>query len=238
MKPRQIIIRLVLPIVWKFFPRRRPYYLQEFEMAELDSCWQVLHSIPFAPKEMRSKLFMHAVEELGHFQTFGELKEHYSYQYLNRPILKRKMLLPSSDKIELIKFLTYVYIGEREVNSDFYAYSQSLKSEPLLSSTYLRLKVEEDGHEEKTLRWLKNISQNANVNLGRIEITSAFKRSFDTYKKLMTMIGSIPMSLLLFVIYISTAPIALIDAKKRMAFSRKKELEIFKLQLNTLEKIN
>lgn len=232
MKPRHIIIKFFLPFVWKISPQRRAYYLQDFELAELDSCWQVMNALNSSPPEIRHKLFHHAIEEFNHFKAFREMKDIYSEKYLIRPILKRQSLLKSNSPKDFIAFLTYVYVGEKEVNSDFFVYANSLKTDLKMFKLYMSLKEDEEGHENQTLNWVKEFSQIHKINTNWLILKNSLNRSYETYKKLITMIGNIPLSFLLFILYFLLTPIAIFEIRKRFKLSRKEELDIFKKHLS------
>lgn len=55
---RHFIICYFKPIIWRIDSDRKPYFLQDFSMLELDSAWQSMNAIPkVSSQSLKSNLF-------------------------------------------------------------------------------------------------------------------------------------------------------------------------------------
>lgn len=230
---RHFIIRYIKPAIWKINPARKPYFLQDFSLLELDSAWQSLNAISKVKnKELKVSLFKHSLEEFYHFELFRGLSKKYSTNHLVTPVLKREYLLKDPELQEnLVEFLTYLHVGEKEVNSDFYAYALSAKQDVAIQDAFFRIKQDEEHHEHDTLAWIKNEFNISNWTLNFWIIRHTISRSWKTYKLSMQLIGKIPLTVFLTINYFTLGAISSFFTKKRMKFTRSEELKVFKSSL-------
>lgn len=54
------------------------------------------------------------------------------------------------------KFLTYLHVGEKEVNADFGVYAASVSGDKAIHDAFIRIKQDEEKHEDETILWIKN----------------------------------------------------------------------------------
>lgn len=233
MRPKHFVIRFLSPILWRFLPQRKAYFLQDFAIAELDSCWQSLRAIPqVKDSKLKVHLFHHAVEEMHHSNLFRKLTRHYSSRHLKMPMLRRQEIIFDSEKrADLLDFLAYVHVGEKEVNVDFAQYAKAAKPDPMIQETFRRIQEDEERHEHDTVAWMH---QTLGLPTWRIRLAifrQQLRLSWNAYKNMMMSVGRVPFTGMLLVAYALLGLPAALSARKRMGISADAELEIFRQQL-------
>lgn len=236
---RHLIIRYIKPLIWRIDSDRKSYFLQDFSLLELDSAWQSMNAIPKVnSKSLKASLFQHALEEFYHFELFRGLSKRYSSKPLLMPALKREHLLdfPYNSQ-NLTRFLTYLHVGEKEVNSDFGVYAESASGDKAIKDAFLRIQQDEEKHEDDTLAWLTNEYQISKIKLNYWIIRHTLVNSLKTYEQVMKNIGQLPVNILLAFIYFIMGGFLRISVVSRFHFTQEQELDVFKKSLSETKKI-
>lgn len=226
---RHFMIRNVLPRVWKASPERRIRSLQEFALTELDSGWQSLTAIPHSPTpRIKSLLFRHALEEIGHNQLFLSLVEKESNSLRKEPVMQRNPLLDGSYE-SLVDYMAYTHAGESEINKDFPVYAESDVPDHVREA-FRQLKAEEEGHEDFTATALLELLRNDEKHFHWIVRTKKWKRSWQQFNSIMERFGELPMKIILVIVYFVAGLFVWLPMSRRMRLSASDQLEILQQQ--------
>ena len=235
MRPRHLILRFVLPNVWRFFPQRKLAALQEFSQTELDSAWQSLYAYEFVndPK-LKAELFSHALEEFHHANLFSKLHDSYEKAPMDLPVIHREAVLTGKNRSELIDFLSYVHVGEREVNFDFKVYAAA-KIDPKIRDLFVKVLKDEEHHQGDSLAMLMEASGGTRSEVRWALWKASGSRVYRQYVGLLSAFGKIPLAFVLSIIYFSVGWLAVGSIRRRLNSSYSDQLAIAKDQKRVYE---
>jgi hypothetical protein len=200
---RRMTIRLMIPIVWGVSRRRAARALQIFSSTEADSGWQFLYALDATEDpELRAELFKNAMEEMYHSSEFEKLSSLCADRLLTRPKPERKPLYDPEKSYAA--FLSYVYVGEKDVYEQFDAYSAAVKkaalSQGMTHTVFDEAKEDEDGH--LNLAKAALMEQYGSESAARKEIFRIrLRRAYQTWLRFSKKIGEVSSSIILSALY-------------------------------------
>ena len=236
---RHLLIRYLLPIVWRFSPARKIQALIEFSLTETDSGWQSLNAFHKTQNTYaRAALFNHALEEFQHAYLFRHLAQKKSPQILPTPYFPRISIWKNTldQDAALIDFFAYLQVGEREINLDFDVYAEVIE-DPDVKRLFQRIKEDEDGHESEAEEKLQSLAQTQGTDLKALKRSYLLKLAYGHYVKYVRIVGEWNLQILLSILYYLFAPFLSKKAKSRMLLDRRRQLEIAQKQIEMAQKI-
>ena len=230
MNPRHWVIRWVTPFIWRIFPGRKLKSLQQFSLVEKDSGCQLLYCLSLVRDEkLKAYLFQHVLEEFYHSELFEDLSRELSPGHLYQQLLPRLELLQAdSGNAELLDFFAYVHEGERAVNRDFLVYSNA-PLEPTLKQVFRRAGLDEGHHEKDTDEIVSREFGGAAAHRWS-RFKAALKRHWELFKSGSKAFGTIPMTIVISLIYFLLGGFVARAAQRRLALSNAEQLRLFSAQ--------
>lgn len=234
MRVRRLAIRLLNPLVWKFFPKRKLAALQEFSTTELDSGWQSLYALRhLEDPKAKAVLFHHALEEFYHADLFSQLQASYAEAPLNQPVFTREAVLEKAgDREAMLDFLVEVYVGEQEINGDFVAYAKAPVDEEI-RALFLRIKQEEEGHEELSRELLVRYA-GGERKLRWLILKKRFSFAYKRYEKFVQSIGHFMLGVWLSFVYFLFGIFFFLPLRSRLRADRAIQAAILREQAKEL----
>ncbi len=201
MSVRKLIIRAMLPLIWKTSRKRTANGLQRFSVTESDSAWQILYASEIVDDpELRAKLFHHALEEIYHATEFNRVSLAYSNVPMSSLLPERKPLCKlENGKEGLLDFIAYAHVGEKDVFDQFTSYSAAI-GRCDAQSVFDNAKEDEKGHVELTMEILLNELRLEKLIKKKI-LKARFTRSYETWLRFSKVLGEIPSEIILSIIY-------------------------------------
>lgn len=227
-------IRLFLPVIWRVSRRRKITSLQEFANTELDSAWQSLYALKYIedPK-IKWMLFQHALEEFQHADLFNRLSARLAKGPLAHSFYTREALIKKGDQ-DVLDFLVYLYVGEREINQDFIQYIRAPIDQEI-RDVFKQIKAEEEGHEDAALSSLEKIASRSQRNLKLLIWKHKLSRSYRQFASVMKMVGEFPLSVLLSAAYFFLGFFAFKSVRARFDISRAAQLALVSQQAQSFK---
>lgn len=235
MRFRRLIIRFVNPIVWRIAPKRKLAALQEFSDTELDSGWQSIYALKHLndPKA-KAALFLHAVEEFYHADLFAHLQSSYADAPLNQPVFTREAVLENAeDRDAMLDFLVEVYVGEQEINGDFAVYAGAPVDKEI-RELFLRIKKEEEGHEELSRELLLRFAGGDETRLSWLIFRKRLSFAYKRYARFMQNVGHVMLHVWLGIFYFTLGWFFFGMLRRRLRFDRAVQAEILREQAKQL----
>ncbi len=236
-KPHQLLIQFITPLVWKASPQRKANAIMEFGVIERDSGMQVLNAIPLVkdPKT-QSILFQHSLEEFHHGDLFMNLSDKISKNHLIIPVQQRDALkYDPNDPLGDLKFFSFVHVGEKAVNEDF-AYYEKIKDDPELCEVFGKTRSDEARHQEYSIRLLHKMAGPQTGALRRILFKSEFLLWYRGQLGIGRKVADLLFSVTLTAIYFLIGPLVARSLKKRQAFTPDEQLKILRQELALFRK--
>lgn len=232
-RPRHLIIRHVLPLVWRFSGRQRLRALQEFSVTELDSAWQSVHTLQkVGDPKLQAALFQHALEERHHSDLFGKLHHDESPGLASSEVFKRKPIVEAErpSPAEVVEFLAFLAVGESEINRDFEVYARAVPS-AALREIVKRIQADEELHEAESEKALVAMAVEHGVSLPWIRFRHLSRMAFTRYSRFMSQVGTLPLRAFLFICYIVLGSVFHRQAAARFGLPREKQFRISRDQV-------
>lgn len=234
---RHFFIRSVLPKVWRSSRQRMVSGLQEISITELDSAWQSLYAADhIRDPQIQAMLFQHAMEEVMHAELFDDLCKRYSDLPLNVPVYSRQIIMNAADeKNGLIDFLTYMHVGEREVNNDFVVYSAT-DVDKRIRNLFQMIKRDEVFHERDSLEMIEKVAGPARSKARYYIWKNGVLRNYRQVSAVFAKFGELPLKLLLSILYFGFGSVLSFAFRSRLELSRSEQLRILREQCRTMPK--
>ena len=200
---RRLTIRVMTPIVWNLSRKRAAQAFQKFSATEADSGWQFLYALEATEDAaLRAELFKNAMEEMYHASEFEKLSNLCTNALLSKPKPERKPIY--DPRKPYAAFLSYVYVGEKDVYDQFDAYSAALKKavfgEGLSHSVFEEAKEDEDGH--LNLAKTELMKEYGSKRAATVEITKIrLKRAYEAWLRFSKRIGEFSSTIILSCLY-------------------------------------
>jgi len=231
MNPSKTLIRWITPVVWSLFPERKIQAIREFSNIERDSGCQLLRAIDLVEgPELKAYLFQHVLEEFFHADIFDEVRRSLSDLPAAKSTKARHELLKGKVDLQaILKFISYVQVGESAVHRDFREYSRLPVDLPV-RAVFSRAGRDEGKHEMDTHNIVVRLSgseQNANALLNEASQTRFLRRWIDA----MNSLGSFLLSCILASIYFLFGWMGKRSSRNRIALDRKIQLQLLQQQV-------
>lgn len=237
-RPRHLVIRWFLPLVWRFHAESKARLALEFAQTELDSAWQSLFAFDrVADPEIRGMLLNHAIEELYHSDLFSALAKKKSVGLPVLPLTRREPLLELRTplKKDAVEFLAYLSIGESEIRHDFALYEGALNDADM-RQLFHKIRIDEEHHADDSTQALEQLTRANGMSLRWLRLRHLASLAYKRYLQIVNKIGVIPMTLLLSLSYFIFVPIFLTQARRRLRMSPKEQLALFRQQKDELDR--
>ena len=231
-RPRHLVIRWLLPRTWKLDENQKTRVLLEFAQTELDSAWQSVYALQRVKQpKLRALLFMHAFEELFHSDLFSQMAKRKSRAIPVFPLTRREPLLPLDvpDLKASTEFFAFLAIGESEIQRDFGEYERAIP-DPDVRALFGKIRRDEEYHAKDSSEALSRLTAEAGLPLGRIRLRHLGALAWKRYVSLMGKVGTVPMTLLLFVAWALFAVIFRGQARERLRAREGRELALLLTQ--------
>jgi hypothetical protein len=239
MNIRQLIIRYITPIIWKYFPKRKLSSIQKFSYTEKDSgCRLLQYLVLIKDPAIKKELFQHVLEEFYHADLFSDLSKELSNEFTNLSIPPREyQVTEDSAYEELLSAYAYAHIGESSINKDFSAYNNKNFTRNI-RAVFARVASDELNHAESTDEIFVNMCNYDLPKAKKIYFKAKIKRIFSQYSAFMKQVGEFQLNIILKIIYYLFGTFIYKNLQKRLSFSAKDQLEILKSQIAVLELSN
>lgn len=217
---RALLIRLLLPLVWRLSRRKAVEGLQRFSATELDSAWQSLHAMNAAAEpSLRAKLFAHALEEFGHARLFAQAAKSLSQALPALVVGERRPLLDAAQGSRgLVSFYAYEALAEASVSREFASYLAAAPYEEARRAFRLAL-GDEKRHASYTARTLSAL---AGADAARLELRRArVRRLYESWLRLGRGLGEALYSLLLSLLYFLAGPFLAGPCRRRLSMGNR-----------------
>lgn len=225
---RRAIIKFITPLAWRFSNERQCRALLEFSIVEKDSASQLIDAMKFVDDPgARSEIFQHVLEEYHHADLFEDACEKLSTSRLISPVLTRDRLVgPEKSDFDRLDFLTYVYVGEKNVNRDFSTYAKVSRDE-LVANVFKKVQADEAGHEAHTFNMLSQLASRHKSVLHWRLLKAGWKLRYRSYVGSMRGFGEAFLTFWLAVIYFALGWVIAPACRGRLALDESKQFEIF-----------
>jgi hypothetical protein len=235
--PRHIIIRWLTPVIWRLFPARKISTLQEFSTVERDSGGQLLCCIPLvSDPRLKAAIFQHVLEEVFHGEIFEELCQSFSERPLPTPVKPREDLVsPNPGADEVLRFFSYVHVGEQAVNRDFLQYAHAALDKKS-RAVFMRAGSDEGQHEGDTGDILLDLVKGDRRRYRRYIWMARAKRAWLLYKGTMSRVGEFMLGVMLTAVYLAGGLAATRSSRRRLKMPAAEQAELMRRQVADFER--
>lgn len=226
---RRTIIKFITPLAWRLSKSRKCSALLEFSLIERDSASQLMDALKFVDDpRAKAGIFQHVLEEYHHADLFEKTCDELSTELMNVPVMTRHRLV-SGEKANFDKlgFLTYVYVGEKNVNRDFSTYAR-ISTDKIVSDTFLRVQADEANHEADTFDILKSLAGHRSGVLRWNLLKAEWLLWYRAYVGYMRRFGELFLTCWLAVVYFALGWVVAPACRTRLELHEAEQLKVFR----------
>ncbi len=210
---RRWAIRVVMPVMWRLWPRRRAHALAEFAATEADSGWQFKQAIERTPDPaLKALLFCNLLEEMEHSERFQRLADGMGQGRVGVAPARRTSL--ATDTSSLRAFIAYVHAGELDISHEFDAYGRAA-GVPAISGTFEALREDEEGHQSGLWSALRKLTRSDSEARSLVR-RARWRRLYRSWLSVSKQLGDAMLALWLGLAYLLMGPLAVWSSRARM----------------------
>ena len=214
---RRVAIRLVLPLTWRVFRRRRGQTLHRFSVTEADSAWHFLNALSHVDQPaIRARLFNNALEETHHASLFAQAAKDEARLPIHLPIEERGTIYDPQKGLH--HFYAFVYVGEKDVYDQFDAYASAIRTGSV-SNIFSHLKEDEDGHMQFAEQRLAAMDLNRSAVLRHLQSIRR-RRLLESWGRGARWVSDLTMTLFLSVLYFVLGALGIASYSRAQAAAR------------------